>query len=447
LPVDTLLLNCKIYQDGEIFEAGIAIEDEKIVKIGKQPNLPEASEKIDLKGYLALPGLIDAHVHLRDQELAYKETFYTGTAAAAAGGITTVLDMPNNKPTTMTAQTLQERMHIAEPQILTNVGFYSAFPEEKAWAPQIIDAGAVAFKIFLVKQIGGLNIDDDQEIIEVLSLAEKLRIPVAFHAEDKKEIEEKRQKLMLEGKNDISAFLEAHSAEAEVKSVKRTISLAKSSGAQVHVCHVSCSESLKLISEAKKRGIKISCEVTPHHLLLSSDNFLEEGSLMLTDPPVRSKEEQQFLWRGINEGIIDIVASDHAPHMLEEKFSDEIWKVSPGVPGVETILPLMLTQVNKGLISIDDLVRLMAENPARIFGLKGKGALKNGFSADITIIDLNREGIIDSSKFYSKAKYSPFDGWVVKGLPVKTFVNGVLVMDEGEIVAKPGVGKVIRRKI
>ena len=216
---------------------------------------------------------------------------------------------------------------------------------------------------------------------------------------------------------------------------------------RVHVCHVSCSESLKLISEAKKRGIKISCEVTPHHLLLSSDNFLEEGSLMLTDPPVRSKEDQQFLWKGINEGIIDIVASDHAPHMLEEKFSDEIWKVSPGVPGLETILSLMLTQVNKGLISIDDLVRLMAENPARIFGLKGKGALKNGFSADITIIDLNREGIIDSSKFYSKAKYSPFDGWVVKGLPVKTFVNGVLVMDEGEIVAKPGVGKVIRRKI
>ena len=446
MPVDTVLLNCKVYLDKEIFEAGIAIENGKIAKIGKQPNLPEASEKIDLKGCLALPGLIDVHVHLRDQELAYKETFYTGTAAAAAGGITTVLDMPNNKPTTMDESTLQERMQIAKSQILTNVGFYSAFPEEKAQITQLAETGAVAFKIFLVKQIGGLNIDDDHEIIEALISAKKLGIPVAFHAEDKKEIEEKRQKLMLEGKNDISAFLEAYSPEAEIKSVRRIIALAESSDTHVHICHVSCGEALKLISEAKKRGIKISCEATPHHLLLSSNDFSEKGSLMLTDPPVRSKEEQQLLWKGVSEGEIDIIASDHAPHALEEKFSDEIWKVSPGVPGLETTLPLMLTQVNRGLLSIDDLVRLMAENPAKIFGLEGKGVLKNGFSADITVVDLNREGIIDSSKFYSKAKYSPFDGWVVKGLPVKTFVNGVLVMDEGEIVAKPGVGMIIRRK-
>ena len=444
--VDTVLLNCKVYQDKEIFEAGIAIENGKIVKIGKPPNLPDASEKIDLKGCLALPGLIDVHVHLRDQELAYKETFHTGTAAAAAGGITTVLDMPNNKPTTMDAHTLQERIRIAESQILTNVGFYSAFPEEKTQIQQIIEVGAIAFKIFLVKQIGGLNIDDDQEIIEALNSAEELQTPVAFHAENKREIEEKMQKLMLEGKNDIWAFLEAHNPNAEIKSVKRIIALAEHSNAKVHICHVSCSETLKLISEAKKKGIKVSCEVTPHHLLLSSDDFWEKGSLMVTDPPVRSKEEQQLLWKGISKGLVDVIASDHAPHALEEKFSDEIWKVSPGVPGLETIVPLMLTQVNKGLISIDDLIRLMAENPAKIFGLNGKGFLKTGFSADITVVDLNREGIIDSSKFYSKAKYSPFDGWLVKGLPVKTFVNGVLVMDEGEVVAKPGVGRIIRRR-
>jgi len=446
LLVDTVLLNCKVYQDKEIFEAGIAIENGKIVKIGKPPNLPNASEKIDLKGCLALPGLIDVHVHLRDQELAYKETFHTGTAAAAAGGITTVLDMPNNKPTTMDAHTLQERIRIAEPQILTNVGFYSAFPEEKTQIQQIIEAGAIAFKIFLVKQIGGLNIDDDQEIIEALNSAEELQTPVAFHAEDKREIEEKMQKLMLEGKNDIWAFLEAHNPNAEIKSVKRITALAEHSNAKVHICHVSCSETLKLISEAKRKGVKVSCEVTPHHLLLSSDDFWEKGSLMVTDPPVRSKEEQQLLWRGISEGLVDVIASDHAPHALEEKFSDEIWKVSPGTPGLETIVPLMLTQVNRGLISIDDLIRLMAENPAKIFGLNGKGSLKIGFSADITVVDLNREGIIDSSKFYSKAKYSPFDGWLVKGLPVKTFVNGVLVMDEGDIVAKPGVGRIIRRR-
>jgi len=447
LLVDTVLLNGKLYIDNEIFEAGIAIENGKIVKIGKEPNLPEASEKIDLKGCLALPGLIDVHVHLRDQELAYKETFHTGTAAAVAGGITTLLDMPNNKPVTMSAQALRERMKIAESQILANVGFYSAFPEEKGQIPQIINVGAVAFKVFLIGQIGGLNIDDDQEMVEALSITKEMNVPVAFHAEDRREVEEKRQKLMLENKNSVWDFLKAHSPEAEIKSVRKVITLAEASSAKVHICHVSCSESLKLISEAKSKSLKLSCEVTPHHLLLSSDDFWEKGSLMLTDPPVRSKEEQQLLWKGVSNGTVDVLASDHAPHTLEEKFSDEIWKVSPGVPGLETTLPLMLTQVNKGLISIHDLVRLMAENPAKIFGLNRKGALKEGFSADITVVDLNKEGVIDSSQFYSKANYSPFDDWPVKGLPVKTFVNGVLVMDNREIIAKPGVGKIIYGKI
>lgn len=444
--VDRLLLNSKVYFRGEIIEAGIAIENGKIFKIGKEPTLPKASEKIDLNGLLALPGLIDVHVHLRDQKQAYEETFYTGTAAAAAGGITTVLDMPNNEPVTMSAESLRERMKTAEKQILTNLAFYSAFPEEMSQIARIVEEGAVAFKIFLVKQIGGLNIDDDEEIVEALKITRDLDVPVAFHAENRKDVEVLRQRLILDNRNDIWAYLKAHNVDVEAKSVRRVVRFAEVSEAKVHVCHISSAKSLAHILEAKERGFKISCEVTPHNLLLSSEDFWEKGSLMLTDPPVRGEDEQQLLWEGLRKGIIDVLASDHAPHLLEEKFSDEIWKVKPGIPGLETTLPLMLTQINRGLISIHDLVRLMAENPARIFNLSERGALEEGFVADITVVDMHKGGIIDPSRFYSKAKYSPFDGWPVKGLPVKTFVNGLLVMDEGEIVAKPGVGRIIRKK-
>ena len=444
--VDRTLVNCKVYLEGDILEAGIAIENGKIVKIGKEPNLPESSEKINLNGCLALPGLIDVHVHLRDQRQAYEETFYTGTAAAVAGGITTVLDMPNNEPLTMSVQTLRERMKTAEKQALTNIAFYSAFPEEKDQIIQIVKEGAVAFKIFLIKKIGGLNIDDDYEILKALEETGNLNVPVCFHAENRREVEDLMQKLIFEGRNDIKAYLEAHNPDIEAKSVERVIKLAEKSKAKVHVCHVSSSKSLMLISEAKEKGLNITCEVTPHHLLLSTEDFGEKGSLLITDPPVRSEEERQSLWNELKNGIIDVLASDHAPHLLEEKFSDEIWKVKPGIPGLETTLPLMLTQINKGAISIQELVRLMAENPVKIFGLDGKGMLKEGFSADITVVDLHRRGIIDSSRFHSKAKYSPFDGWQVKGMPVKTFVNGVLVMDNGEIVAEPGVGEIIRKK-
>jgi len=446
LLVDKTLTNCKIYIKGEILEAGIAIENGKIIKIGKEPNLPESSEKINLEGHLALPGLIDIHVHLRDQKQAYEETFYTGTAAAAAGGITTTLDMPNNEPVTMSAEALRERMRTAEKQALTNIAFYSAFPEEKGQIADIVREGAIAFKIFLVKKIGGLDIDDDYEVLKALEETRNLNVPVSFHAEDRREVGDLMQKLIFEGRKDIKAYLEAHNSKVEANSVKRVIKLAEKSRANVHICHVSSSESLELISEVKKKNINVTCEVTPHHLLLSTKEFRERGPLLITDPPVRSEKERQGLWNGLKSGIVDAVASDHAPHLLEEKFSDEIWKVKPGVPGLETTLPLMLTQVNKGSISIQELVRLMAENPARIFGLDGKGWLKEGFSADITVVDLNKESIIDSSKFHSKAKYSPFDGWSVKGVPVKTFVNGVLVMDCGEIVTDPGVGRIIRKK-
>jgi len=190
--------------------------------------------------------------------------------------------------------------------------------------------------------------------------------------------------------------------------------------------------------------LSITCEVTPHHLLLTSQNAKKQGNVALMLPPLRTRVDAEALWKALKKGLIDTVASDHAPHSVEEKSAQSIWDVKPGIAGLETMLPLMLNEVNRGRLSVNELVRLMSEKPAEIFHLRGRGSLNNGCMADIVVVDINREHKIDASRFYSKAKFSPFDGWKVRGKPVKTFVNGQLVMDEGEIVAKPGTGRVIR---
>jgi dihydroorotase len=200
------------------------------------------------------------------------------------------------------------------------------------------------------------------------------------------------------------------------------------------------------VVDGKKSGMPVTCEVTPHHLLLSADDLKRIGTLALTMPPIREKHHASALFAGVKSGWVDIMGSDHAPHALQEKKAESVWDAKVGIPNLETTLSLMLTQVKHGKLSIDDLVRLMAEKPAEIFQLKGKGFLREGNSADITVVDLRRKYKIDASKFHSKAKYSPFDGWSVEGKAVKTFVGGQLVMDEGEIVADAASGSIIRRE-
>jgi len=446
LSVDLVLCNAKAYIDKQIVDCSFAINEGRILKIGKEATMPKAETKIDLKNLLVLPGLIDVHVHLRDEGKAYKEDFYSGTAAAAAGGITTVLDMPNNNPVTMNVAALKNRMEKAEKKILVNVGFYSEFPKKNNEIEKIIAEGAVAFKLFMAEQVGGLNIDDDDALLEAFGIATKMKVPIAVHAEDKSTLKEAEHRFKRANCNDIDAFLEAHSKGVEAKAVKRVLNLVKQVGTHVHFCHVSTEDGLNAIVDEKKKGVPITCETTPHHLLISTDELKQIGTLALTMPPVREKQHLTALWNGIKNGWIDIIASDHAPHALEEKKARTVWDVKVGVPGLETTLPLMLTEVNRGRLSIAEIASLMAERPAEVFKLTNKGYLKEGYSADLTVIDLNKKYRIDASKFHSKAKYSPFDKWAVEGKPVKTFVNGQLVMEDEEIIANPGSGQIIRRE-
>ncbi len=443
---DLILSNAKAYIDNEIVDCSLAINQGKIFGVGKETVMPKAETKIDLKNLLVLPGLIDVHVHLRDEGKAYKEDFYSGTAAAAVGGITTVLDMPNNKPVTMSVEALRRRMKIAERKNLVNVGFYSEFPKNIKETEEIIREDAVAFKLFMGEQIGGLNIDDDHALLEAFKIVSKLKVPVAVHAEDKTTSKKIEDELKRNNCNDVEAFLRAHSENVEVTAVKRLLKIAKQTNVHVHFCHISTENGLKAIIDEKKSGIKITCETTPHHLFLSVDDLRRIGTLALTMPPMREKHHIAALWDGIKNGWIDILASDHAPHTLGEKKAESVWDVKVGVPGLETTLPLLLTEVKHGRLSITDVVRLMSKNPAELFGLKGRGCLKEGNNADLIVVDLDRKYKIDASKFHSKAKYSPFNGWNVEGKPVKTFVGGRLIMDEGEIIAEVGSGEIIRRE-
>jgi dihydroorotase (multifunctional complex type) len=443
LPVDTVLFNAKVYTSQKIVEAGIAIDNGRIVKIAKETNLPQASARLNMNGYLVLPGLIDSHVHLRDQQLAYREDFITGTAAAAAGGVTTSIDMPNNKPLTMDSQSLWERMQLAEKRILVNVAFNSALPHRTEEIPKIVKEGAVGFKIYLLQQIGGVNIDDENALKRAFEAISETKVPIAVHAEDKTTLEEAKKRIQKAGRSDAEAFLEAHPPDAEVKAIQHVTKLAQNTGAHIHICHVSSAGGLKTI-QTTKRTLNLTCEATPHHLLLTAQYVKKHGNMALMLPPLRTRADTEALWKALRQGSIDTIASDHAPHSMEEKKAQSMWDVKPGIAGLETMLPLMLTEVNKNRLTIADLVRFTSEKPAEIFHIKDRGSLKEGCFADIVVVDINREYKIDASRFNSKAKFSPFDGWKVKGKPVKTFVNGQLVMDEVEITAKPGTGRIIR---
>ena len=447
LIVDFVLTNAKAYLNREIVECSIAVEDGKIWKIGKEPQMPKADERINLRNLLVLPGLIDVHVHLRDEGKAYKEDFYTGTAAAAAGGFTTVLDMPNNEPVTMTPETLRQRMRIAKKKILVNVGFYSEFPEDLNEVKDLVSEGVVSFKLFMANQVGGLSPNDDAALLRAFEKARQVQVPVAVHAEDQKTVVAEEKILKAEKRDGPTAFLKAHSEEAEIKAIKRVLKAKAKTNVPIHFCHVSTKEGLANIAEAKEHSTNLTCEVTPNHLLLTDADFKRQGILLVIMPPLRNRLNVNALWEGITVGSVDMVGSDHAPHTVEEKMAKSVWETKAGVPGLETTLPLMLTMIKKNRLTLETLVKLLAEKPAERFNLKNLGRIEKGCNADFVVVDLRASFTVDASKFHSKAKFSPFNGWQVQGKAVKTIVSGHLVMENEEIIQKPGGGSIIRRDI
>ncbi|WP_321422571.1 dihydroorotase family protein [uncultured Methanobacterium sp.] len=434
--LDLCIINCKLDIGTE--EVCLGIEDGKIVSIKKLP--PSASETIDVKGKLVLPGLIDAHVHFRDPGLTFKEDFFSGSAAAAAGGFTTVLDMPNTVPPTNTLQTFLEKHKIASKRSLVDFGLHAGVADLSN-IKDLAKYKPASFKIFMDLVDDNFLMDAFGKINEVKDVPPNVHDLnevgvhplISLHAEDPDVVEQCTKKMKKEGSNP-ELYAQARPPQAEIESIRNAISLAEKFNQRVHFCHVSTKKSLKLINTAKKTGLKITSEITPHHLFLDSDYLKKYGNLAKTNPPLRD-DKNRLKIEDLSQ--IDIIGTDHAPHTLEEKKKD-IWNAPPGIPGLETTLPLLLTQLNQGKISVGDIKRLLCENPAKIFKIPNKGFIDEGMDADLVVIDLKMEGVVDPDNFKSKSKYSPFKGFKTKGMPVMTIVRGNLVMDNGEIIDNHG---------
>jgi len=436
------LFNLKAFYAGRISSCGIHIEGGRIARIAKETNLPPADRRIDCGGHLVIPGLIDCHVHLRDLGFSYKEDFYTGTAAAAAGGFTSVLDMPNTSPPTDSPQRLAEKMALAQRKAIVNVGFHVAPPSDPADLSRMRLNGAFSCKFYLLKPMGNVEVRHPDVLRDYLRECRRAKMPATIHAEDGLVIE--RQLAASSSAITLKRFLQAHTPEAEYRSAKAVLETA-GVGTKVHFCHITSCKALELIGRARRK-MRISCEVTPHHLLLNDRELERIGPVALTVPPVRPEMERQRLLVACQRGSIDVLATDHAPHSLSEKLGEDYSKIAAGIAGLETALPLVLTLVKKGRLRLKPVIEMLTSKPAQVFGIRNKGVLRPGADADITVVDTRRRFKIRASEFKSKAKHSPFDGWSCIGRPIMTFVAGRLVMDHGEMMANPGEGAILRPK-
>lgn len=428
-----LVKDAHIWNRGRFIKGSILVEDGRIKRTARRITVAGV-ETIDASGLYALPGLIDAHVHLRDLQLAYKEDFATGTAAAAAGGFTTVLDMPNTVPPTASPQRLLEKQTRALTRTRVNVGFHVAATSNKIIIDGLAKAGAFSLKLYIPKPIVPFNTNDVAELQRMMIASEQIGIPVTVHAEDVAPAKETVQA------NSFEELAKSRPPVFETRAVERILLARRTTSCRIHFCHLTLASSLERI---RAESARTTSEITPHHLLLSSTALKTFGWKAWMVPPLRSELNRRALLAATRAGFCDIIASDHAPHMIREKTRRPASSL-PGIPGLETTLRLMLTLIDKGILNFPLMVRLLAENPARIFGLTSKAKLQHGSDGDIVLVDMKKKSRIDSSRFLSKAKYSPFDGLPTKGGIVSTLVGGVLVYDKGDLVGREGCGSVLR---
>jgi len=434
-----LIERTRILVGEELTTANILVEDGKIKKISKlKPSAPPDS-KINANGLIALPGMIDAHVHLRDLDLAYKETFETGTQAAAAGGYTTVFDMPNTRPPTTTSGRLGEKISRAEGRLYSNVGFQGSLTPDETELGRMVKQGAIAFKLYLNKTLETFDSNDETTLRSALQAARNHNALVTIHAEDGNIIGRIQKESTQRGRTTVRDFLNAHPAQAEATAVRRMVGLSRQIGTRIHICHITLPTSVRLVRTTPTA----SCEASAHHLMLNRAVFRKFGTLAICVPPIRAETERRGLWKLFAEGEVDILASDHAPHTLDEKTQTNAFQAASGIPGLETSLPLMLTQVSRRKLSLRRLIDAAAARPAKLFRLRKKGVLQEGFDADIVLVNPKSKSVVNPSNFLTKARYSPFKGFRCTGKAVYTIVNGVLVAENGEIVGPP-IGQVVR---
>ncbi|MBE0691693.1 MAG: dihydroorotase [Aquamicrobium sp.] len=392
----------------------------------------DAGETIDCTGLHILPGVVDSQVHFREPGLEHKEDLETGSRAAVLGGVTAVFEMPNTNPLTTSEAALADKVARATGRMHCDFAFWVGGTRDNARDAGELERlpGAAGIKVFMGSSTGSLLVEDDEGVYEILR---HTRRRAAFHSEDEYRL---RERLSERIENDPSSHPVWRDEVAAIRCTDRLVRIARLARARIHVLHISTAEEIEFLEHHKDVA---TCEATPHHLTLSADDYATLGTLIQMNPPVRAARHRDGVWKGIGNGVVDVLGSDHAPHTLEEKAKP--YPASPsGMTGVQTLVPIMLDHVNAGRLTLERFVDLSSHGPNRIFGMARKGRIAAGYDADFTVVDLKRRETITNAQAGSRAGWTPYDGKTVTGWPVGTIVRGVRVMWEGEI-ATPGQGR------
>lgn len=452
----------------------ILIKDEKVAGFVADAEGLEAADFIDAEGNLTIPGCIDSHTHFMDPGFTHRETFLTGSSQAAAGGLTTTIDMPccSSPRSVRDVSSLNEKLDAIAPQAIVDFALWGGVTGEDVRAGHLnvlqeqTDAGVVAFKVYMTPSVPTYNRVTDSEMHEVFREVAKTGLPVGVHAENFDMCDHYVKKYQREGRLDGPAWSEARLELAEKAAIQLGIAFSEETDARYHVVHMSTGVGARLIAEAKRRGLKVTSEVCPHYLVLNAqESMTEYGAMAKIAPPLRTKQDNVELWEGLANGSVDFVATDHAPYKIQaNKDNDDvpvekdapgmnIWTAFPGISGTETMVNILVSEgYNKGRLTLERLVEVLSRNAAIHYGLfPKKGVLEIGSDADITIIDLSKEWTIDKDISFMKNKYTPLHGMKLKGKVAKTMVRGTLVYSEtkeeaqGKILVEPGYGKFTKR--
>ncbi|MHA1930324.1 MAG: dihydroorotase [Candidatus Thorarchaeota archaeon] len=431
MSVDVLLRNGLVIMNGNEVARSIGIKTGKIEGIYRLGEEPTSSEEIDCNGLHILPGAIDIHVHLRDLKQSEKENYSTGTMAAAAGGVTTVVDMPNSIPPVIDNDTLQEKIASARSRRYVNVGFYTGLQKNPSALDPDTASNVLGIKVYPHSPLTDDTVFDSDHIRRCFQTAIFYDLPLLFHpdASSQKDIVD-----------NMDSFFQLHSCESELDALKVFLQVHNDTGGRLHVCHVSCASVARMIKEHRAED-RLTAEVTPHHLFLSGDCYSNNDGTAKMLPPLRSPYDNVSLKDDLCQCSIDIVASDHAPHLESEKLVP-FMQAKSGIPGLETTVPLILTEVFANRLTWAEYLRVCCSGPARILGLATKGVLSEGYDADIAIIS-KEEWQLRGQDFYSKSKITPFEGYEVGARPVITIVGGRIVYKYGVFQVGAGIAGVV----
>ncbi len=405
--------------------ADVGVTDGRIAFIG---DLSQASagETFDATGLTVLPGVIDTQVHFREPGLEWKEDLETGSRAAALGGVTAVFEMPNTEPNTTDPDTLADKLERARDRMWTDHAFYIGGTHENARFLGELERlpGCCGVKVFMGASTGTLLVADDDGVREVLRHVKRR---ATFHSEDEYRLADRRP---LARAGDWTSHPEVRDPESAIMSTRRLVRLAKETGARIHVLHVTTAEEVEFLAGHKDVA---TMELTPQHLTLDGDEaYGRLKGLAQMNPPIRNNYHIAGLWRGIEQGVADVLGSDHAPHTLEEKARP--YPASPsGMPGVQTLVPVMLTHVAAGRLSLDRFIDLTSHGANRVFGIAGKGRMAEGYDADLTIVDLKARHVLRHADMATRSAWTPFDGMECTGKAMATVVRGRVVMRDGEL--------------